>query len=361
MPIDVACPGCRKTLRAPDTVAGKRVKCPQCGAAISVPQPVSAPPAAYGGVADLIDEAINEEVTKRRASEEAEYERQQEAAIEKTYNDPKAKAAEKREKGLKRFRPRKLSVGDSLGRAWGVFTANYGLCLGVTLFNWLLGSLAFGTVMVGFWLLGGLLGAAIGGDDLVIAVVIALVAWLIGYVVALIVPSLLLTGTLNVFLKLARGEPAEFMDTFRAVRHTFSLWGGMVIWSMIQALPYIVYPVLVVWTVVEEGEVPIFMLWVLIGSWLALFPVSIWLSMKFSNFMFAIVDLDVGTTDAYGSAGEISSGNMLGTFLMLFLCGWIYIGGAIVLGIGALLFSFPFILTILAVAYIDMVGKKPRA
>lgn len=360
MPIDVACPGCRRTLRAPDAVAGKRVKCPQCGAAMTVPQPVSAPPAAFG-VADLIDEAIGEEVAKRRAAEEAEYERQQEEAIEKTYNDPRAKAAEKREKGLKRFRPRKLSVGDSFSRAWGVFTANYGLCLGVTLFAWLTGTIAFAGVMIGFGLLGGLIGAMVAGDDLLIAIVIALVAWTIGYVLALIVPSLLMTGTINVFLKLARGEPAEFMDVFRAAKHTFSLWGGLVIWSMIQALPYVMYPVLVVWTVIEEGDVPAFMAWVLGGSIVALLPVALWLSLKFSNFMFAIVDLDVGTTDAYGAASEISSGNMLGIFLILFLCGWIYIAGAIVLWIGALLFSLPFIATILSVAYIDMVGKKPRA
>ena len=361
MPIDVACPGCRKTVRAPDSVAGKRVKCPQCGAAIAVPQHVSAPPAAFGGVADLIDEAINEEVTKRRAAEEAEYERQQEAAIEKTYNDPKAKAAEKRAKGLMRFRARKLVVGDSLSRAWELFTANYGLCLGVTISASLIGAFAFVAVMLGFGLLGGLLGAVIGQGDPLIAVIVALVAWLLGYIASLIVPSILQVGTINVFLKLARGEPAEFMDVFRAAKHTFAFWGGMILWSMIQALPYIMFPVLMIWSVATDGKVPEFMAWVLVGSVLALLPVAIWLSLKFSFFMFAIVDLEVGTTDAFGAAGEISSGNMLGIFLIFFLCGLLYIAGALVLGIGFFLFSFPLIVMILSVAYIDMVGKKPRA
>src|SRR4051812_22725535 len=43
MPIPVKCPGCAATLKAPDTAAGKRVKCPRCGGLISVAAP--APPA----------------------------------------------------------------------------------------------------------------------------------------------------------------------------------------------------------------------------------------------------------------------------------------------------------------------------
>ena len=37
MPIDVSCTSCSKKLRVPDNAAGKRIKCPQCKAPISVP------------------------------------------------------------------------------------------------------------------------------------------------------------------------------------------------------------------------------------------------------------------------------------------------------------------------------------
>jgi hypothetical protein len=37
MPITVACPSCRKTLKAPDTAAGRKVKCPGCGTALAIP------------------------------------------------------------------------------------------------------------------------------------------------------------------------------------------------------------------------------------------------------------------------------------------------------------------------------------
>lgn len=41
MPIAVVCRGCHARLNAPDTAAGKRVKCPKCGAAMTVPAPAA--------------------------------------------------------------------------------------------------------------------------------------------------------------------------------------------------------------------------------------------------------------------------------------------------------------------------------
>lgn len=37
--IQARCPGCGKTLNAPDKVAGKSVRCPGCGAAVAIPHP----------------------------------------------------------------------------------------------------------------------------------------------------------------------------------------------------------------------------------------------------------------------------------------------------------------------------------
>src|SRR2546422_10070977 len=37
MPIVVACPFCNTTLRAPDTMGGRKIRCPKCDAAVMVP------------------------------------------------------------------------------------------------------------------------------------------------------------------------------------------------------------------------------------------------------------------------------------------------------------------------------------
>ena len=38
MPIAVTCGGCGKRLKVPDSAAGKRGKCPQCGATVPIPE-----------------------------------------------------------------------------------------------------------------------------------------------------------------------------------------------------------------------------------------------------------------------------------------------------------------------------------
>lgn len=50
MPIKVVCPSCGRTLNARDEHAGKKLKCPGCAAAVTVP---AAPPAQQAGVDDL--------------------------------------------------------------------------------------------------------------------------------------------------------------------------------------------------------------------------------------------------------------------------------------------------------------------
>lgn len=51
MPLQVACPSCNAKLRAPDTAAGKKTKCPKCQAVIAVPADApQAPAASPGGV-----------------------------------------------------------------------------------------------------------------------------------------------------------------------------------------------------------------------------------------------------------------------------------------------------------------------
>lgn len=362
MPIDVTCPGCRKTLRAPDTLAGKRVKCPQCGGAIAVPAPAraAAPPAGFGGVADLIDEAIQEEVTKRKAAEEAEFERQQDEEIRKVYEDPKAKAAEKREKGLTRFRKRPLRVGDAFSRGWALFTGNYGLCLLVMLFSSFGGMVANVAVLALFGAIGFGIALLVAQGDPAIAGILFLIVYTVGYIVSMIVPAMLWVGTINVYLRLARGETAEFTDVFRAARHTIGFWGGFILWSLIQLLPFASFPVIFIWDLFSGGNVPAFMMYVAGISLLILYPVSVYLSLKYSLFAYAVVDLEVGGIDGFNSAGEIASGNMLQLLGLTVLLVGMNVLGLLTLAIGFLFFTLPLSIMILAVAYTDMVGKKPK-
>ena len=54
MAITAQCGSCNKKFTANDTLAGKRVKCPQCGGAITIP--VTQPAESPGSMASLLDE-----------------------------------------------------------------------------------------------------------------------------------------------------------------------------------------------------------------------------------------------------------------------------------------------------------------
>lgn len=50
MPLQVICPGCNARLKAPDSAAGKKTKCPKCQAVVSVPVDAPQAPAASAAV-----------------------------------------------------------------------------------------------------------------------------------------------------------------------------------------------------------------------------------------------------------------------------------------------------------------------
>lgn len=70
MAIEVRCPSCSKLLKAKETMAGKRVKCPACGEPVTIPSPgdeevydaeVVPPEDEYGLPADSHEAASDEE------------------------------------------------------------------------------------------------------------------------------------------------------------------------------------------------------------------------------------------------------------------------------------------------------------
>ena len=82
MPINVTCPSCSATLRAPDTAAGKQIKCPKCQTVITVPgatappesqmSPAPPPPMASAAPAKAVVPDYEEDDRPRRRTREDE-------------------------------------------------------------------------------------------------------------------------------------------------------------------------------------------------------------------------------------------------------------------------------------------------
>lgn len=93
MAIEVNCPSCSKRLRAPDTAAGKRVRCPQCQTAVAVPPPAAPPPAA--GVGDLLDEYAASDQAQQQAQQQEMLQRREEFHAQRRLEIKKAAAQPK--------------------------------------------------------------------------------------------------------------------------------------------------------------------------------------------------------------------------------------------------------------------------
>ncbi len=70
MAISIECTGCGKKLKVKDEAAGKRIKCPECQAALTVPKPEA--PASDDDFLGGLDEAVKQEKKRPRAIAEEE-------------------------------------------------------------------------------------------------------------------------------------------------------------------------------------------------------------------------------------------------------------------------------------------------
>ncbi len=137
MPIEFRCTKCNKLLRTPDETAGKQARCPECGTIVAIPAvapsspPIAAPLAApapapyyapdHAGTAAINPNPYQSSLTGGLAAA-----------------PPPASGA-----GYG-----KLEVGDAFSRAWKIFVANMGSCIGIVVR--LLGLVYIGSMIV-FW------------------------------------------------------------------------------------------------------------------------------------------------------------------------------------------------------------------
>jgi len=65
VPITTTCPGCGKAIEAPESAAGRKARCPQCGAVVVIPgEPVaSAGPVGGAALAELVAAALSRSAT----------------------------------------------------------------------------------------------------------------------------------------------------------------------------------------------------------------------------------------------------------------------------------------------------------
>jgi hypothetical protein len=280
MPIEFRCTKCGKLLRTPDDTAGKQARCPECGTILGIPAGTpSAPPAsARLGAAPAGFSPGSSAAANAPAPGAA-------SMAANPYQSP----ASGSHAGAIGTGYGKLDAGDAARRAWKIFAANLGSCIAVAVLYWVVCVASmFGLMIVIFGTMMVLGGAGVGPAEMVILAVIV-------YCVALAVQMYFMTGQMNFFLKVSRGDrDAEVSKLFTGGRWVLPAIGGGILVAIC----------------------------IMLGSLLLVVP-GIIVGLMLSQFLFLIIDRNAGVFEAFGESRRITSGNkamlFVATLLPMFL------------------------------------------
>ena len=330
MPIEFRCTQCGRLLRTPDETAGKRAKCPECGAILAIPAPGAVPqppppaqppsgagpgggfttpqpgPAPPGGPAPPSGPSPGSPFAPGAPVNPYQ------SPVTSPFGGPGPLAA------AAGFRPTRIDFGDVFGRTWRIFTDHWPTCLLALV---IVMALSMGAL--GLLILAAALAAAASNDPAITVAIFSL-----GMVACFVFNLWLGIGQTHFFLKVARDGQAPLGELFAGRPYL-----GRVFLASI-----------------------LFMLIVVAGTILCYVP-GIIFGLMFSQFFFLIVDRDVGVMESLRLSNEITNGNKLMLFAIQLVA---QIGAQFVFyatcGLG-LLAAAPFLALLNAVIYLAMTGQ----
>jgi hypothetical protein len=221
---------------------------------------------------------------------------------------------------------RSLAIGDVIGRAWGVVSANVGLAVGAAV-----------VVMI--------------------CMVVAGVIPCLGMILGLVVNPVLIGGLSNLLLKLHRREPAEFGDVFSTFSTSFLplfLFGLVqMVLSIIAMLPG--YALIFAGNLLAERSDGVSLVLALVGVLLIL-PPAIYLAVSWIFSPLLIVDKGLDFWPAMELSRRVAAKHFLPILGLLVLCGLMLVAGALALCLG-LFVAVPIVFASIAVAYDDLFGR----
>ena len=316
MAIEFRCTQCNKLLRTGEGTAGKQAKCPECGTVLTVPEAGIAPSADVPPLSAVPTPPPDSQAVSPfgdRAAQPPPFDPENPYAAPSEYGVGGPSQAP----APGAFTPTIIDLNDIFSRTWEIFKQQWGMCLAVVV---IVGAISFGVNIVVSLVCHGIGVAA--GDDAV-----RMLLSLFGNLVTTVFSIWIGIGQSLYFLKVARGQRAEFGEIFSGGPFFFSIFVASLLVGLI----------------------------VMVGFVLCIVPGVIF-ALMFSQFYFLILDRNVGIMDSLNISKQITTGNKL----TLFLIGLVEIGLA-VLGLLAccvgLLAVVPFLTLLAPVTYLVMTGQ----
>lgn len=318
MPIEFRCTQCNRLLRTGDETAGKKAKCPECGAIVTIPAPgapaeAAGPPAGADAPSPFapIEPPPSAAATPFGPGAAPDAENPYASPADYTLGAPAYTAAP----GA--IVPTRIDAGDVLGRAWTIYKDQMLMCIGgvliVGILNWLVGQI----VNVGSTVVGELAGEQ----------EVALAFSMLGSFAAQLFALWLNIGLKLLLLNIARGRTASLGHLFQ---------GG----------PYFLTALV--------ATILVFLI-NLAGLMLLIIP-GIIFALMLSQYLYLIVDRNVGIIESLELSRRITYGNKLTIFVIGLLATALVVLGLLMCCVGVI-FTGPLVSLMSAVAYLAMTGQ----
>lgn len=331
MTIEFHCPHCDRSLKTADDKAGRKAKCPGCSQIVTVPQPAPPQDDEFDfGTADFSYEESAAPVVGAPPPV-ARRKKGSTKTCPMCGGQVKADATRCRYCG-EELKPetggarghRTIEAGDILSRAWTIYKAQFGTCVGGILLGNIIINLASAPANV---LSEMIENGAFRQDQVGLILAVQFVLVLLAFCVQMFIGL----GQNMLLLKIARGEHAEVGDLFK---------GG----------PYLLRMI---------GNSILFGLMLTIGFLMLIIP-GIFVALMFWPYVYVLIDQDAPGIQPLARAKDITSGN-LGAVFVLGLAGFgINLLGVLACCVG-LIFSIPLSMLVFAVAYVAMTGQRTAA
>jgi len=332
MPIEFRCTQCDRLLRTQDETAGKKAKCPECGAILTIPipgtppepvgppqSPAVPPSPAMGPPPDAGPPSPFGPIEPPPGGPTSPFGPGAEPDAENPYASPadytagtSAQAAP-----LRPIVPTRIDAGDILARAWTIYKEQWLMCIGAVL---VVGILNYVVAQIANQL--SAVAGALAGDPVAFYVCIVL-GWCTGQLFAL----WLNIGLAMLFLDVARGREASLGTLFRGGSCYLAVLLAGILVSLIN-----------------------------LGGLLLFIVPGIIFALMFSQFFYLIVDRNVGVIESLELSKQITYGNKLMIFVLWLLATALILLGFVMCCIGVV-FTAPLVSLMYAVAYLAMTGQ----
>lgn len=299
MPVEFRCPSCSKLLRTPDESAGKKAKCPQCGAIVDVP--------AEDRAAGVPQQPVQEKVFADTRRSAGDYPPSPSAAgVHNPYAAPRVSDTPfYATTSLGELHHTQVNVDGVLATTWKIFAEQLGPLA-------LAGLVLFG---VNFALqLFGQIGGAVAQASNEIAVIVAFTV--VNMLISIVVQTWLQLGAINYSLKVARERNAKLGDLIDVGNFVLrgiglSIVIGLIIFGVLLlcAIPALL--------LIATQNQPLIVVAAVIGV-CAYVPIAVVLLLRYSLAFPFLVDRRAGILQALSLSAQYMRQNKL-TALLVFL------------------------------------------